>query len=206
MGADGLERYYGPAGHPVDEPRADAGSAFHQQIGRERRDDGADRGRGRTVLTFAGDRDRNGLRGLRVAGSRDGSLHWDEVRLKTAVINGKPHVLAFTREITARKHAERRLQEREEHFRKLIERAAANPCDIGAAAVEYLHLLGHVSYAYLWAKMACVAQAGETNTFLDGKIKTAQFYFAHLLPRIEGLTASLTQGGGSLMALADEQF
>src|SRR5690606_7780129 len=26
--------------------------------------------------------------------NRDGSLHWDEVRLKTAVINGRPHVLA----------------------------------------------------------------------------------------------------------------
>lgn len=89
---------------------------------------------------------------------------------------------------------------------ELIARAAANPCDVGAAAVEYLHLLGHVSYAYLWAKMACVAQTGEASEFLDGKIKTAQFYFAHLLPRIEGLTASLKQGSGTLMALADEQF
>src|SRR5690606_24278015 len=35
----------------------------------------------------------------------------------------------------------------------LIGRSAQNPCDIGAAAVEYLHLLGHVSYAYLWARM-----------------------------------------------------
>jgi PAS domain S-box-containing protein len=34
--------------------------------------------------------------------NRDGSLHWDEVQLKAAIINGKPHVLAFTREITER--------------------------------------------------------------------------------------------------------
>jgi alkylation response protein AidB-like acyl-CoA dehydrogenase len=90
--------------------------------------------------------------------------------------------------------------------RELIKRAAGNPCDIGAAAVEYLHLLGYVSYAYLWAKMACVANVGETSAFLDGKIKTAQFYFAHLLPRIEGLTASLRHGGATLMALTEEQF
>lgn len=90
--------------------------------------------------------------------------------------------------------------------RDLIDRSAANPCDIGAAAVEYLHLLGHVSYAYLWAKMACVAQAGETSAFLDAKVKTAQFYFAHLLPRIDGLTASLKRGSESVMALTDEQF
>jgi alkylation response protein AidB-like acyl-CoA dehydrogenase len=88
----------------------------------------------------------------------------------------------------------------------LITRAAANPCDVGAAAVEYLHLLGHVSYAYLWAKMACVASAGEASEFADGKIKTAQFYFAHLLPRIEGLTASLERGSESLMAFDAEQF
>lgn len=90
--------------------------------------------------------------------------------------------------------------------RDLIDRSTANPCDIGAAAVEYLHLLGHVSYAYLWAKMACVAQAGETSAFLDAKVKTAQFYFAHLLPRIDGLTASLKRGSESVMALTDEQF
>jgi Acyl-CoA dehydrogenases len=89
---------------------------------------------------------------------------------------------------------------------ELIARASANPCDVGAAAVEYLHLLGHVSYAYLWAKMACVAKAAEASAFLDGKIKTAQFYFAHLLPRIEGLTASLERGSESLMAFDADQF
>lgn len=38
--------------------------------------------------------------------NKDGSLHWDEVRLKRAMINGQPRILAFTREITARKTAE----------------------------------------------------------------------------------------------------
>jgi PAS domain S-box-containing protein len=38
--------------------------------------------------------------------SRDGSLHWDEVCLKAAVIAGERRVLAFTREITQRKQAE----------------------------------------------------------------------------------------------------
>jgi PAS domain S-box-containing protein len=37
---------------------------------------------------------------------RDGSLHWDEVCLKSAVIAGEKRVLAFTREITERKLAE----------------------------------------------------------------------------------------------------
>ena len=95
---------------------------------------------------------------------------------------------------------------RPSHNRKSNTRATHNPCDVGAAAVEYLHLLGHVSYAYLWAKMACVASAGENTDFMDGKIKTAQFYFAHLLPRCDGLAASLRQGSETLMALRPEQF
>jgi PAS domain S-box-containing protein len=53
--------------------------------------------------------------------NRDGSLHWDEVRLKTAVINGRPHVLAFTREITARKRAEAELRASEARYRLLFE-------------------------------------------------------------------------------------
>jgi alkylation response protein AidB-like acyl-CoA dehydrogenase len=88
----------------------------------------------------------------------------------------------------------------------LIARAATNPCDVGAAAVEYLHLLGHVSYAYLWAQMACAASVAEASSFTDGKVKTAQFYFAHLLPRIEGISASLMRGSETVMALAAEQF
>ncbi|MBC6907227.1 acyl-CoA dehydrogenase [Saccharophagus sp. K07] len=88
----------------------------------------------------------------------------------------------------------------------VITRSAQNPCDIGAAAVEYLHLLGHVSYAYLWARMACVASRADASPFTDGKIKTAQFYFAHLLPRIEGLFASLQRDSGTLMALQEDQF
>lgn len=89
---------------------------------------------------------------------------------------------------------------------EIIARAEQNPCDIGAAAVEYLHLLGHVSYAYLWAKMACTADAVQTSDFTDGKIKTAQFYFAHLLPKVTGLVASLRQGSATLMVLKPEQF
>jgi PAS domain S-box-containing protein len=53
--------------------------------------------------------------------NRDGSLHWDEVRLKTAVINGRPHVLAFTREMTARKRAEAELRASEARYRLLFE-------------------------------------------------------------------------------------
>jgi len=52
--------------------------------------------------------------------NKDGSLHWDEVVLKKAVIAGKPRIVAFTREITERKLAEQALRASEEHYRAIF--------------------------------------------------------------------------------------
>jgi PAS domain S-box-containing protein len=52
---------------------------------------------------------------------RDGSLHWDEVRLKPALIEGRPHIVAFTREITAQKEALEALRTREEQYRAIFD-------------------------------------------------------------------------------------
>ncbi len=55
---------------------------------------------------------------------KDGSLHWDEVRLKPATIAGRPHLLAFTRDITERKAALEALASREEQYRAIFEAAS----------------------------------------------------------------------------------
>jgi PAS domain S-box-containing protein len=52
--------------------------------------------------------------------NRDGSLHWDEVCLKPVHIAGRPHILAFTREITERKAALEALAQREEQYRSIF--------------------------------------------------------------------------------------
>ena len=84
--------------------------------------------------------------------------------------------------------------------------AGSNPEEVGAAATEYLHMLGYVMYAYMWAKMALAAGDHRHASKMDVKLKTADFYFRRILPRIQSLKTLIMQGSGSLMALSSEQF
>ena len=66
------------------------------------------------------------LPALRMASAqrRDGSLHWDEVRLKPLQIDGRPHILAITREITQHKAALAALQASEQQYRAIFDGSA----------------------------------------------------------------------------------
>ena len=89
----------------------------------------------------------------------------------------------------------------------VLEQAKGNPNEIGAASVEYLQAFGYVAYAYMWALMARAAKAGEGDeAFYTGKLGTARFYFARLLPRVNSLVASVKAGSESLYLLDAEQF
>jgi PAS domain S-box-containing protein len=56
--------------------------------------------------------------------NKDGSLHWDDVRLKRAKIGGQMRIVAFTREITERKAAEEALRASEEQYRAVFNASA----------------------------------------------------------------------------------
>lgn len=64
--------------------------------------------------------------------NKDGSLHWDEVVLRRAIIGGVRRILAFTREITDRKLREDALVKSEDRMRAVVE--AALDCIIGMDA------------------------------------------------------------------------
>jgi len=59
----------------------------------------------------------------------------------------------------------------------------------------------------MWARMAQAAKAGEGDAaFYQGKLGTARFYFARLLPRVDSLVASVKAGSESLYLLDAAQF
>lgn len=91
---------------------------------------------------------------------------------------------------------------------QLLQSAADDPKEIGASSVEYLHLLGYITYGYMWTRMTVVAQSklAEDPIFYGAKLSTAKFYFSRIMPRILGLEAIICAGGASLHALEDNQF
>ncbi|KGH26542.1 MULTISPECIES: acyl-CoA dehydrogenase C-terminal domain-containing protein [Comamonas] len=78
-----------------------------------------------------------------------------------------------------------------------------NPDEVGAAAVDYLRVAGHLVFGYLFARMAQVAlreiAAGNADPFYLGKLQTARFYFAKLFPETATLMRTARAGSQSLM-------
>lgn len=89
--------------------------------------------------------------------------------------------------------------------------ATENPDAVGGAAVDYLYFSGYVTLAYLWARMALVAQTEIANgtgekAFYDAKVKTAQFYFAKVLPRTTTYVQRISTGVEPYMTMDVDQF
>jgi len=78
-----------------------------------------------------------------------------------------------------------------------------NPDEVGAAAVDYLRVAGHLVFAYFFARMASVAlrqiATGSTDPFYTAKLQTARFYFAKLLPETAMLMRTARAGSAALM-------
>ena len=78
-----------------------------------------------------------------------------------------------------------------------------NPDEVGAAAVDYLRVAGHLVFGYLFARMAQVSlraiAAGSTDPFYTAKLQTARFYFAKLFPEVQTLMRTARAGSNVLM-------
>lgn len=91
--------------------------------------------------------------------------------------------------------------------RDVLERAAANPDELGAASYDYLFYSGYTVLAYWWARSVAAADASDRpEAFRQAKRETARFYFARVLPRTLAHAAALQSGAGPLMAMDDARF
>jgi alkylation response protein AidB-like acyl-CoA dehydrogenase len=91
-------------------------------------------------------------------------------------------------------------------------KAFQNQDEAGAAAVDYLRVIGHLVFAYFWAKMARIALAridadgAKVDPFYAAKLATARFYFQRLLPETAFHIRAARSGVKNVMELEAEMF
>jgi alkylation response protein AidB-like acyl-CoA dehydrogenase len=87
-------------------------------------------------------------------------------------------------------------------------KAFQNQDEVGAAAVPYLRVVGHLVYAYFFARMAKIALAklDSGDGFYKAKLATARFYYARLLPETAMLIRQARSGAANLLDLEAELF
>ena len=89
----------------------------------------------------------------------------------------------------------------------VLQRAADDPEEIGAASTDYLFYSGYVALAYWWARSVAAANASShPDSFKQSKLETARFYFARVLPRTLTHAAAIESGAAPLMAMDAERF
>ena len=86
-----------------------------------------------------------------------------------------------------------------------------DPEEAGAAATDYLRLLGLVALGFMWArsaKLACekLATANGDAGFYQAKLTTARFFMDRLLPQTGALWSSIKAGKASMMDLEEGAF
>jgi len=86
-------------------------------------------------------------------------------------------------------------------------KALSNADEVGAAAVDYLRVTGHLVFGYFWARMAQVAlkkiAEGSNEPFYKAKIQTARFYYSRLFPETASLMLTARSGSYVLMETQD---
>ena len=92
----------------------------------------------------------------------------------------------------------------------LMQNAMAKPDNAGAAATDYMQLFGLVTFGYMWARMAKVAQdkiaASGATPYLTTKLVTGRFFMERMLPETAVHLARIQTGSATTMELAAEAF
>ncbi|ACL60084.1 acyl-CoA dehydrogenase C-terminal domain-containing protein [Methylobacterium nodulans] len=93
----------------------------------------------------------------------------------------------------------------------LMQNAMAKPDNAGAAATDYMHLMGLVALGYMWARIAKAAAARKAEgtsigARMDAKLMTGRFYMERVLPETATRLARISAGAEAVMAVPAEMF
>jgi alkylation response protein AidB-like acyl-CoA dehydrogenase len=92
----------------------------------------------------------------------------------------------------------------------LMQNGLQNPDHAAAASVDFMHLFGFTSLAYMWAIMAKTSLAkiaeGSTDPFYQNKLTTGRYYIERLLPDAASHLAKLKTGADTMMSMPVEAF
>lgn len=92
----------------------------------------------------------------------------------------------------------------------LMQNGMTNPDNAGAGSVDYMHMMGLTSLAYMWGKMAVTAQAaidgGSNDEFYSNKIITGRYFILRMLPMLDAHLAKIKTGAKPVMALKASAF
>ena len=84
----------------------------------------------------------------------------------------------------------------------VVSRSQEDPSLPGAVATDYLDLVGHTVYAWLWGRMA--NQSG--HELAETKQATARFFFDRLLPRTLALEAGILATSEGVSGFPEASF
>lgn len=92
----------------------------------------------------------------------------------------------------------------------LMQNGMKDPNNAGAGSVDYMHMMGLATLAYMWARMAVVAQSkiddGSNEDFYPNKLITGRYFMLRMLPMMDAHLAKIKTGAEPLMALEAAAF
>jgi len=92
----------------------------------------------------------------------------------------------------------------------LMQNGMTNPDNAGAGSMDYMHMLGLATLAYMWGKMAVVAHQaiddGTNEEFYANKLITGRYFVKRMLPMMDAHLARLKTGAEPVMALKASGF
>ena len=87
----------------------------------------------------------------------------------------------------------------------VLERAKENPDYANAAAVDYLHAVGLLSFTYMFAKIAKAANV-KSGDFYENKLSLVNYYIQRVLPDLNTRIARLKASSDTVMSFSEDYF